>query len=89
MIEDSKEYDVKRLQQLLDAIADDSLTDEGEKELQVILKGSKEARKTYLEFTHMIDSLHWSYAENAVDVEDIKPPRVQVEPAVKEAVKFP
>ncbi|MCH2208609.1 MAG: hypothetical protein MK132_22445 [Lentisphaerales bacterium] len=90
MIENNKDYDEKRLQQLLDSFADDTLTEADEDELQSILKGSKEARLTYLEFTQMVDSLHWSYAENAVAMDDLAPtetPHTITES--KDSVKFP
>ena len=86
MIEDNKEFDAKQLQKLLDAIADESITESQEAELQELLKGNKAARRTYLEFTHMLDSLHWSAAESMVDLPEV--PLPHREPA-KDSLRFP
>ena len=61
------DYDVKKLEKLLDLMADDQLKDEDVEELQEILLSSEQARKKYINFNFVDDSLHWSYAEAALD----------------------
>lgn len=61
------DYDEKRLEQLLDLMADEQLSDENIDELQDILLNSEEARQKYINFNFVDDSLHWSYAEAALD----------------------
>ena len=61
------DYDVKKLERLLDLMADDMLEDEDVEELQEILLKSEQARQKYINFNFVDDSLHWSYAEAALD----------------------
>ena len=61
------DFDEKRLEQLLDLMAEDELSDENIEELQEILLSSEQARQKYINFNFVDDSLHWSYAEAALD----------------------
>ena len=61
------DYDVKKLEKLLDLMADDQLEDSDVDELQEILLSSEQARAKYINFNFVDDSLHWSYAEAALD----------------------
>ena len=64
---DEADYDVKKLEKLLDQMAEGDLTDEQVDELQEILLSSEKARAKYINFNYMDDSLHWNYAEAALD----------------------
>jgi len=79
MIENDGKYDEVKLRELLDSMQEGTLSDQEEKDLQKILKASKEARRTYLENTSMEDSLYWSNAENAVfpfpEKEEVQEPK--------------
>lgn len=61
------DYDVKRLEHLLDLMAEEDLDDTDVEELQEILLSSEQARARYINFNFVDDSLHWSYAEAALD----------------------
>ena len=66
MIENDAKYDEEKLANLLDAMQEDELSVDQEKELQTILKSNKNARRSYLENVSMEDSLYWNNAESAV-----------------------
>ncbi|MCM8534153.1 MAG: hypothetical protein NE330_23525 [Lentisphaeraceae bacterium] len=67
MSQDKPDYDVKKLEKLLDRMAEEELSEQDVDELQEILLSSEQARAKYINFNFVDDSLHWSYAEAALD----------------------
>ncbi|MCM8538336.1 MAG: hypothetical protein NE334_20505 [Lentisphaeraceae bacterium] len=67
MSQSEADYDVKKLEKLLDRMAEEELSDQDVDELQEILLSSEQARVKYINFNFVDDSLHWSYAEAALD----------------------
>ena len=72
----AKYHPSDELLQLLNALADEQLTEEQEVRLADILKADKQARRLYLDYVAMLTSMQWEYAEAAVPPETRAPSRL-------------